>query len=177
MSLGARIAALRKAKGWTQAVLAQQTELSPSTIAMYETNRRTPNAEALHKLAEALGVTESDLQLPEPATEPSVAAASESAAGLASDPPETSLTQTADSATPIASTDAVNSANDAVAATDPGKPRTQLMLTHEEAKIILFLRMNPSCRPFIESYIRSDARQREQLSKTWRLIQEFHPQG
>lgn len=54
MSIGERIANLRKEKGLTQSKLAKLAGLSASTIAMYETNRRTPDEIGLEKLSIAL---------------------------------------------------------------------------------------------------------------------------
>jgi DNA-binding XRE family transcriptional regulator len=56
VTVAEQLASLRKEKGWSQAKLAKQTGLSPSSIAMYETNRRSPDEETLHRLARALEV-------------------------------------------------------------------------------------------------------------------------
>lgn len=56
MTVAEQLASLRKEKGWSQAKLAKQTGLSPSSIAMYETNRRSPDEETLRRLARALDV-------------------------------------------------------------------------------------------------------------------------
>jgi len=50
---------------------------------------------------------------------------------------------------------------------------TTLTLTQEEARIILFARMNPRAMPFLQDYIRSDGQKRESLEKAWKLIHEF----
>ncbi|MCY0897003.1 MAG: helix-turn-helix transcriptional regulator [Alicyclobacillaceae bacterium] len=50
---------------------------------------------------------------------------------------------------------------------------TTLTLTQEEARIILFTRMNPRAMPFLQDYIRSDGQKRESLEKAWKLIHEF----
>ena len=55
--LGARIAVLRRAKGWNQAELAQQLGVSSSAVGMYEQGRRQPAADVLVRLAEIFGVT------------------------------------------------------------------------------------------------------------------------
>ena len=55
--LGARIAALRRVKGWSQAELAQLLQVSPSAVGMYEQGRREPAAEILVALAQLFGVT------------------------------------------------------------------------------------------------------------------------
>lgn len=55
--LGARIAALRRERKWSQAELAARLQVSPSAVGMYEQDRRQPSAEMLVKLARELGVT------------------------------------------------------------------------------------------------------------------------
>ena len=55
--LGTRIAALRRAKGWSQSELAQQLQVSPSAIGMYEQGRREPASEVLVALSRLFGVT------------------------------------------------------------------------------------------------------------------------
>lgn len=47
-----RLKSLRQERGLTQTELAKQTELSSSTIAMYETGKREPNFETLELLAD-----------------------------------------------------------------------------------------------------------------------------
>lgn len=55
--LGARIAALRRAQGWSQLELARQLQVSPSAVGMYEQGRREPAAEVLVQMARVFGVT------------------------------------------------------------------------------------------------------------------------
>ena len=55
--LGARIAALRRMKGWSQSELAQLLQVSPSAVGMYEQGRREPAAEILVALAQLFGVS------------------------------------------------------------------------------------------------------------------------
>ena len=55
--LGARIAALRREAGWSQAELARRLKVSPSAVGMYEQNRREPSAAGLVALAHVFGVT------------------------------------------------------------------------------------------------------------------------
>lgn len=55
--LGARIAALRKEAGLSQAELAQRLQISASAMGMYEQGRREPSAQMLVGLAQTLGVT------------------------------------------------------------------------------------------------------------------------
>ena len=55
--LGARIAALRRNAGLSQAELAQRLQISASAMGMYEQGRREPSAQTLVTMAQALGVT------------------------------------------------------------------------------------------------------------------------
>ena len=55
--LGARIAVLRRAKGWSQGELAKKLEVSPSAVGMYEQGRREPSNGVLLRLSELFGVT------------------------------------------------------------------------------------------------------------------------
>ena len=55
--LGARIAALRRDKGWSQTQLAQQLKISASAVGMYEQGRREPSAELLVAMATVFGVS------------------------------------------------------------------------------------------------------------------------
>ena len=55
--LGARIAALRRHAGLSQAELAQRLQISASAIGMYEQGRREPSAQTLVTMAQTLGVT------------------------------------------------------------------------------------------------------------------------
>lgn len=56
-SLGERIVALRKAKGWSQSELAAHVGVSYAQIGRYETKGAQPPAEALKKIADALETT------------------------------------------------------------------------------------------------------------------------
>ncbi|MCG0278449.1 MAG: helix-turn-helix domain-containing protein [Thermanaeromonas sp.] len=56
-SLGQRLAALRKEKGLSQAELAKLLNVGQSTIAMYEKDKRRPDAETLTRLAEFFQVS------------------------------------------------------------------------------------------------------------------------
>jgi transcriptional regulator with XRE-family HTH domain len=164
MNLGEQIASLRKAKGWTQARLAQEAGLSASAIAMYETNRRHPDRAAMDKLAKALGASLEPVGQP-PLDHTTQAAALQAAAAAA-----TSRRSAAESAG--LSTDSSDE-SPAAASKPPSSGLTHLALTREEARFILFLRMNPRSRAFLESYILADERKRQQLEKAWRLIQDF----
>ena len=55
--IGERIKSLRKSKGIFQKDLAEKLEVRQSTVAMWETNKREPDAETIAKIADALGVT------------------------------------------------------------------------------------------------------------------------
>ena len=55
--MGARIAALRKEAGLSQAELAEKLQISASAMGMYEQGRREPSAQMLVSLAQTLGVT------------------------------------------------------------------------------------------------------------------------
>ena len=55
--MGARIAALRRETGMSQAQLAQLLQVSPSAVGMYEQGRREPSADTLVALARELQVT------------------------------------------------------------------------------------------------------------------------
>lgn len=66
--LGKRIAALRKAKGLSQGQLAEQLNISPSAIGMYEQGRREPSLELVVELAKILSVSTDFLLTGRPAT-------------------------------------------------------------------------------------------------------------
>ena len=55
--LGARIAALRRKAGLSQAQLGEALQVSPSTVGMYEQGRREPAAQTLVKLSEIFEVS------------------------------------------------------------------------------------------------------------------------
>lgn len=55
--LGARIAALRRNAGWSQAELARRIQVSASAIGMYEQGRREPAADTLVALADEFHVS------------------------------------------------------------------------------------------------------------------------
>lgn len=59
--IGGRIRALRKAKGITQAVLAEALECEIATISRYERGQHSPDSEQLIKLARLFGVSPMDL--------------------------------------------------------------------------------------------------------------------
>lgn len=69
--LGNRIKILREEKGLKQEDLAKEMSVSPSTIGMYEINKREPNNELVLKLAEFFNVStdyllgKSDIRNPE----------------------------------------------------------------------------------------------------------------
>lgn len=55
--LGQRIASLRRQADMSQAELAKRLRISPSSVGMYEQDRRTPSPELLAAMAELFGVT------------------------------------------------------------------------------------------------------------------------
>ncbi len=55
--LGARIAALRRDAGWSQAELGKRLKVSASAVGMYEQGRREPSADTLVALSRIFGVT------------------------------------------------------------------------------------------------------------------------
>ena len=59
--LGERIREIRKAKGWSQKVLADRFGCDPTLISQYETGAREPAFKNVIKLCEALGCMPNDL--------------------------------------------------------------------------------------------------------------------
>lgn len=59
--LGENLFWLRRAAGMTQAELASRVHVSPSSIGMYEQNRRIPNLDVLISLSDCFGVTLDEL--------------------------------------------------------------------------------------------------------------------
>lgn len=198
MSIGSRLAELRKARGWTQSRLAQESNLSASTIAMYETNRRSPDATAVTKLAAALEVPRSTFEeLPASTTQTSAPGkdktrapqnAKAKATELGQSPKSTQSTQSTQSpknvqrvqpsigqpaATQGADVQASFGTTNPAANPTGGTNLPTFSLTREEARIILFLRMNKECLPFLEAYVSAEASKRRQMEETWRLIHEF----
>lgn len=57
VSLGRRIAALRKARGWTQVELAAEVGVRRDKVSLWENGHRVPSVCRFMRLAEALGVT------------------------------------------------------------------------------------------------------------------------
>ena len=55
--LGARIAALRRDAGWSQAELGKRLQVSASAVGMYEQGRREPSADTIVALSEIFEVT------------------------------------------------------------------------------------------------------------------------
>lgn len=64
--LGKRIAALRKAKGLSQGQLAEQLNISPSAIGMYDRGRRAPGLDIIVIIAKTFGVSTDFLLSGEP---------------------------------------------------------------------------------------------------------------
>lgn len=157
--VGERIAQLRKERGLTQAKLAERARLSTSAIAMYETNRRQPDERTLAQIAEALGVHVTQI-----APHLKFAPPDESEAVKPSPPQDGRNVQTA----------SVSSERDGEQRESGDAPGvTQLVLTKDEARLILFVRMHPDAMPFLQSYVTADPDKRRQLERAWRLIQAF----
>lgn len=57
MNTGKTIASLRQKRGLSQQQLAEQLNVSPSTIAMWETNKRALKDESIKSLSEFFGVS------------------------------------------------------------------------------------------------------------------------
>ena len=55
--VGARIAALRRHRNWSQGELAHQLNISPSAIGMYEQGRREPSLDTAARIAGVFGVS------------------------------------------------------------------------------------------------------------------------
>ena len=55
--IGDRIKKLRRKNNWTQKDLANILDVSPSTIGMYEQNRREPDNDLLLKISQVLNVS------------------------------------------------------------------------------------------------------------------------
>lgn len=66
--LGARIAALRRDAGMSQAELAKKLQVSPSAVGMYEQGRREPSAETLVALSRVFQVSTDYLLTGNPST-------------------------------------------------------------------------------------------------------------
>ncbi len=58
---GARLAALRKSKGWTQPKLAQKLEITLAALIYYERKAENPSAAIVSKAASVFGVTVDEL--------------------------------------------------------------------------------------------------------------------
>ena len=67
--LGARIAALRRQRNWSQGELAKKLSISPSAVGMYEQGRREPSLETAAEMARIFGVSMEYLVTGTPAEE------------------------------------------------------------------------------------------------------------
>ena len=67
--IGARIAALRRQAGFSQAELARKLSISASAVGMYEQGRREPSADLLVALGEVFGVSVDYLLTGRPGTQ------------------------------------------------------------------------------------------------------------
>lgn len=72
--LGARIAALRRKAGWSQAELGHRLGVSPSAIGMYEQGRREPASALLVAMSEVFSVSTDYLLTGKTGTEQEAAA-------------------------------------------------------------------------------------------------------
>lgn len=61
MTLGKKIAQLRKSKGWTQTQLAENVGVHPSHITRWERDKNQPSASTLNDLAKCFEVTVEEL--------------------------------------------------------------------------------------------------------------------
>lgn len=80
-STGSKIRAARKAKGWTQPVLAQKISVTKATISRWESSEDAPSGRYLGKLTGVLGLEGNWFEIEE-ATEPSRALKEEPASYL-----------------------------------------------------------------------------------------------
>ncbi|SIS55508.1 helix-turn-helix domain-containing protein [Alicyclobacillus vulcanalis] len=160
-ALGERIAQLRKERGLTQAKLAERARLSTSAIAMYETNRRQPDERTLAQIAEALGVDMSQI------------APHLTAPAAASSPPKAKPAPRQRDTVSAPAERRAPAAEDGHGGSPDAPGVTQLVLTKDEARLILFVRMHPDAMPFLQSYVTADPDKRRQLERAWRLIQAF----
>ncbi|GMA64813.1 helix-turn-helix domain-containing protein [Alicyclobacillus fastidiosus] len=192
---GENIASLRKALGYTQAKLAQAAGISTSAVAMYETNRRQPDDATMLLLASALGADVSALTgSASEAVKPLNSQSSKSAPTGAPTAPKSSkkssvvkVSAAANKAIPAiepfspepaaqAATATADAAPNPHAQTPAHKPDagwTNLALSRDEARFILFMRMHPDTLPFLQEFMNVDAQKRKQIEKAWRLIQAF----
>jgi transcriptional regulator with XRE-family HTH domain len=61
MTLGQKIAELRRSKGWTQTQLAEKVGVHPSHITRWERDKNQPSASGLNELAQHFEVSVEDL--------------------------------------------------------------------------------------------------------------------
>lgn len=162
-TIGERIAEIRKQQGFTQASLARLAGVSTSSIAMYETNRRQPDATTLQSLTEALGVTLEVDDLGRLAN--FVTPASESTGEKT--PPSK------DSSESLTQTPNADSFTKSAAPSEKESGWTNLTLSRDEARFILFMRMHPDSKLFLQSYMNADEQKRKQIEKAMRLIEAF----
>ncbi|WAH37922.1 helix-turn-helix domain-containing protein [Alicyclobacillus dauci] len=188
---GNRIAELRKQRGLTQAKLAQEAGISTSAVAMYETNRRQLDESTTQQLAAALGVDVSFLRVTnEPVHDEVriVKSASPQAShqqpvppvDFGSDDDHQEVGKKPSTIAPgVKGTQAAHLAQRQVTKasdehpdkSDPGW--TSLALSRDEARFILFMRMNPDSLPFLQQFMNADPQKRKQIEKAWRLIHAF----
>jgi transcriptional regulator with XRE-family HTH domain len=76
VSLGRKIADLRKKRGWTQDLLAEKVGVHKNHVTRWETDRMRPSIKTMRRLADLLGVSLDHLlddnDVPEPVATPTV---------------------------------------------------------------------------------------------------------
>lgn len=174
MTLGEQIAQIRKQKGLTQAILAQMAGVSTSAIAMYETNRRQPDTMTVHALASALKVRTDFLGISEElASSAPDTPSTPTVSNMPSPPERTTRPERTPHSTPTHSPSVIEPQDENEPADKVNSGRTNLSLARDEARFILFMRMHPDSKAFLQSYMNADDQKRKQVEKAMRLIQAF----
>lgn len=73
MTIGKRIALLRREKGWKQEKLAELLHISPQAVSKWENDQACPDISLLPRLAELLGITVDELLSGKKELQPSIA--------------------------------------------------------------------------------------------------------
>ncbi|GGJ11459.1 hypothetical protein GCM10010885_20960 [Alicyclobacillus cellulosilyticus] len=176
MTIGARISTWRKQRGLSQAQLAKAAGVSASAIAMYETNRRTPDEAVLARIAAALQVSTAELRGEDDVLPPSVT--SEGGTTRETDMVrETAAAEPAEATRPEGAVERPAPAADRTGVILAEPPQGERFpITLEEARFIVFLRLHPECIPFVQEYMAATDQQRAQMARTLRLIRAFQGQ-
>jgi len=161
--IGQQLARLRRERGWSQSSLARRAGVSSSAIAMYETERRTPDDSMVQQLATALevpvtqlGDSQQPLQSPCPADK-----------APTGQPTDRDLSPTLDPGHKVRDV--------ATAYPEPGL--VTLAVSQFEARVLLAMRMNGQVRDFLHTYVTATAEQRQRMERTWELIESFQPRA